>query len=127
MEIVRRRYIIESPPFGSKIHPINVRIVDAYTGAVVGVVREQQARAGEGFRYVAECFFGGSVENPPEGWGDRFDLAADAVWTAYDQSLPGSVRVRRWVWRWVDLGWLLLGGLLGVVGSLVTKVVGDLL
>ena len=100
LQIVKKRYTLEFPPIyqhtkrdGSVIRNLierDMRIIDAYTGAPVGIVsyvwfdKKYQGRL---------CFKDWpEVKEPIKGWGERFDLAAEAVWRTYNSNL---VSIRR--------------------------------
>lgn len=131
-ELVKSRYLIETTdiqvtakPGGGKttsLSDLNLRVKDCYTQMPIGgVVLEG------GKEYKAVCFFATVNDHfeltpPPGGWGPRFDLAADAVWKKYSQSLPRRERARRWMWRWMGVGWFLFGTVWGVLMGLVGQI-----
>ena len=144
MEIVRRKYFIETKPIETREKPsggtntswldLSMRVVDAYTQMPIGTVLHLPDGKG-GAEFRANCSFlplpeGGkaNVEAPAGGWGPRFDFAVDAVWSAYSNALPRWTRVKRCLWRWLELGWLVfgavLGGTAGAVGTLILKQFG---
>lgn len=133
MDIIKRKYTLEFPPIhqhrerdGSWIRNLverNMRVVDAYTGAPVGIVAYRSFDK----KYEGQLNFGRGnyVEEPSDGWGDRFDLAAEAVWQSYSNSLPWHARVERWAWRWMEVGWFVFGtvggGVAGAFATLALK------
>lgn len=142
MEIVRRKYFVETKPIETREKPtgglntswldLSMRVVDAYTQMPIGTVLHlPDGKGGAAFR--ASCSFlpkpeggrEGNVEAPTGGWGPRFDLAVDAVWSAYSKTLPLWTRVKRCCWRWLELAWLVfgavLGGTAGAMGTLILK------
>ena len=128
-ELIKARYLIETTVIQVTVKPgggtntslsdLNLRVKDRYTGMPIGGVILEG-----GVGYKAIFFF--ATENdqnvlppPAEGWGPRFDLAADAVWKKYSESLPWGERARRWMWRWMGVGWFLFGTVWGVLMSLI--------
>lgn len=129
MDIVKKKYTLEFPPIHQVRQPDgrwtrnlverDMRVVDAYTGAPVGIV----AYSSLDKKYKGRLNFEGGVDvkERADGWGDRFDLAADAVWKTYNNSLPWHARVERWAWRWIAVGWFVFGTLGGgVAGAFAT-------
>ena len=132
-ELIKSRYVIETTdiqvdvkPDGGKnttLSDLNLRVKDCYTRMPIGGVFVQG-----GGGYTAWYFFAmdndeGELTPPEGGWGPRFDLAGDAIWKKYSNSLPWHERTRRWAWRWMGVGWFLFGtlwgALMGVIGQLL--------
>lgn len=128
-EIIKSRYLIETTEIqvnvnedgrkNTTLSDLNLRVKDCYTRMPIGGVILEG-----GVKYKAFYFFAtersqSELPPPPGGWGPRFDLAANAIWKKYSESLPKRERARRWAWRWMGLGWLLIGALLGTLGSVI--------
>ena len=130
---VQPRYQFETAPITvetcasgktvTRMSDISGRVVDTYTGMPVGVVSHGPApnlpndKSGG---YTAICSFppdGQDAELEPPGgtWGNRFDQAADAIWDRYYQQLPRRERVKRFLWRWSEVEWFLIGTLWGAL------------
>ena len=133
-ELSKPRYVIETkeiqvterPDGGTttRLADLSFRVKDSFTGMPIGVVIH--TAKGE---YEARYIFAGkgnqNLLNPPSGgWGPRFDLAADALWKQYSESLPGAERVKRWMWRWMGVTWFLFGTVWGVFMSLLGRALG---
>lgn len=134
MDIVNRKYFIETKPIETeqeasggrttRLMDLSLRVVDGHTRMPVGSVIHAVDGKG-GMAYKAVCAFApdGQIKTPAEGWQGRFDLAADAVWSAYSRGLPRHERVKRWAWRWLGVGWFLFGTVWGVLTSLIARAV----
>ncbi|MCY3540849.1 MAG: hypothetical protein OXH31_02940 [Gammaproteobacteria bacterium] len=134
--MVQSKYFIETTPIrvvelprgGKKteMNTMDLRVVDSYTRMPVGVVIHSP-NASDKAEYLAKYFFdeGGNfdINSPAEGWGIRFDRAADAVWRAYSKDLPWHERIKRWFWRWLGVGWFLFGTVWGVLTSFLVKAI----
>ena len=134
-DLVKRKFLIEvlpievedNPSGGKtiKIASLDFRVTDNYTGMPVGCVVHAPVGQGKA-EYRAEGFFpvkpGQSTLTPPDGgWGMRFDLAAEAVWCKYNETLPCTARAKRWAWRWIAVGWFLAGSVLGALTSAIVQ------
>ena len=95
-------------------------VVDCYTNAHVGSVVHGRKDDGQ-MGYIAQSVFGGKLPEPDGGWGPRFDLAAIAVWSYYSRSLPWRERLRRCLWRWAAVAWLLAGIILGLFANVLAQ------
>ena len=134
LDMVKRRFLIEVLPIQVEANPsggntiqiasLDFRVTDNYTGMPVGCVVHSPVGDGTA-EYRAEGFFpvkpGQSTLTPPDGgWGMRFDLAAEAVWRKYNETLPCTARANRWAWRWIAVGWLVVGIVLGaLIGAIL--------
>ena len=134
VEIVQPKFFIETAPIrvtdkpegGKKtdIHSLSLRVTDSYTRMPIGSVLHGPLGDGR-FGYRAHGFFRGEGSNelpaPEGGWGPRFDMAARAVWSDYIKGLPLGERARRWAWRWIGVGWLLIGTIWGVLIAVIAE------
>lgn len=132
--IVQRKYFLETTPIrvvdlehGGKrteMHALQMRVVDCYTGLPVGMVAHTNKK------FQAIYFLADKKKNEVNEidgeWGPRFDQASLAVWNTYNKSLPLHDRVRRWVWRWLAVGWLLIGTVLGGLTSFLVNILVEL-
>ena len=135
MDTIRRRYIIQPKPYQGgnfgDLSDATYRVLDGYTGVPVGAVWSVLPEGG-GFDYRASCFFsdgelsprgGGNIRprSGDYGWGKRYDLAAEATWKAYSKSLTVRDRAERFVWRWIGVGWFVLGAVAGSLANFIIQ------
>ena len=137
VEIVQPRYFIETTPIRvtdkvvrgqirgkhTEMSDLNLRVVDSYTRMPVGVVLH--VPNADGAEYHAKALFDKDGKNalpaPDGGWGPRFDLAAEAAWDIYNKGLPRSERAKRWAWRWMGVGWFLIGTVWTVITTAIVN------
>ena len=137
MELIKRKYQLEIPPIRvvdkptggttTQMGQISGRVVDNYTGMDIGSVHHGPLPNGQ-VDYTALCSFPVPSKDaelePPDGtWKFRFDLEAYADWHEYNRQLPRSERVKRVLWRWMGVEWLLIGTVWGVVVSLMANAI----
>ena len=136
-ELFKAKYEIETTPIrvtekegGGKhldMEAFSCRVKDGYTRMPIGAVLHLYSAKDPGKpKYKAAYFFADSEDEfflpaPGGSWGNRFDKAAYAVWKKYNEGLPRIERLKRFMWRWLGLGWLLVGSLLGGVASFVAQ------
>ena len=127
-ELIKPKYVIETTGIevtnqnGRRrinLADLDLRVKDYYTGMPIGGVI-----AVGGTKYEANFFFAKESDQciltaPEGGWGTRFDLAATAIWKKYSEGLPWHERTKRWMWRWMGVGWFLFGTAWGVLLSLI--------
>ena len=125
---VQPRFRVEHPLPGEEIvvygnHAFSratitsVFVVDTYSGLCIGTVvasRDWDVRTAPD----------GHCIDPPSGGWKRVDQAAASVWQTYNRTFPKRERLRRWVWRWAAVGWLLFGVVAGVAGSAIVAAIG---
>ena len=126
---MKPRYTIEPTPITITTTPNNgrktdfntldCRIIDHYTGIPIGAVLY-----GPDTTFHAHPFFPNSREQeqvPDEiagDWGLRMYLAVDAIWRQYWNNFSWREKAPRILWRYNNVGWLVLGTILGTVAQL---------
>ena len=107
-----------TPVFGGRIH-------DTYTGLPVGFVNHVPNPYGKGGAgFVAQSFFEGKIPEPDGGWGKRADLAAKAVWDAYNSELPCIERIKRGFWRINTYSLVISAAVSAAVSAVITVSIG---
>ena len=137
MDTVRPKYLIQPKPYvGGNFGDLSdatYRVLDGYTRVPIGIVWTVQSEE-EGVDYRASCFFikadlspggGGNIRPSADtlGWGNRYDLAAKAVWEAYIGTLRRRDKFERFVWRYFGVASFLLGA---IVASIANEVIRGL-
>lgn len=97
----------------------NGRVIDSYNGTVVGSVAVS-GFPGKKRIHAVPCF---SIEcEEIEGeWNARVDLAAEAIWRKYWEALSTAEKTRRLLWYWSNVGWMILGTIIGMTGQVILR------
>ena len=104
---------------------LNCRVVDEALGMPIGLVLHVLTGQ-DGMKYEAVPLYtneGAPIPEPEGGWGARYYAAAEAVWKDWNASLPRTMRLRRFIARWVEVLWTFVGVILGFASAVLLGVV----
>lgn len=91
---------------------LNCRVVDNALDMPIGLVLHVQDGKGA-MKYEALPLYtnhGEPLDSPnADGWGPRYYDAAESLWRDWNTTLPPWMRAKRWLSRWIDVLWWLVG------------------